>query len=833
MTNETDKNALFLSVLAKLMQDRATPPTEAYKVYSELDNIIQNDLNNILDKSDYTRAPDIMKEYSSELTKFRDLVMFPELRDKTVVRVFSSSSTLPLRFMGKLFEHEIPNKLLNMKLYIPIVAMDGIEFSLEAMNYADNRVMLSLSEFECIVKGADDFGIDLIMMIKYIIIRIPCVLPTHSIIFQPVYTKFGLSRLLSGVVRDSVYFMTSVPDMNLQRTVAKYISAVIYTDKTKNNIAQAKAFAGIEAIHADNATEHFRGVSGMSYGGLESAFRRNEAEIAYEYRSSITNAEKRIRSITDDLIKMTNRDDKLVLIRSDAEKYRRSSESEMKGIMEITGRITEKSRELQHLIGNAPAQCKNVQQEALDDELICFFRYAEAGITRKLPECIQHLKTLGYSHTDLLKNCAESYNLNDTFNSYIKFNPAVHDWGCAKAIIALCDPEKLSQNDAAELSKGLSHFASTGKEFYVKALAEEKMKKKTDALLKSLDMKYLPAGSKLYSYYKEGEKISLRYLANSLIPEACTELGDEEIGSEQGRNGMLYYKLAASMEYPPAVAKIVDREYEFRFKNAPYIKDDDMEFRRKAETFVEMCEFLLHADYHVAQYEEKMGVVLFSLGKYAESMRRLSGINTPAANYCKGRMYEYGNGVSRDAEQAAAHYRKAGNFRDATKRSSAIQNKLNNTRNSVYISSSKNEPSTDYSKIADYRSDYETTSVSSSSWCFITTAAIKAMRLGDDCGELNELRDFRDKYINSTDAGQALVREYYRIAPEIVGKIDASSDPDREYAILWDEYIHPSYSFIRSGDHKAAVKIYIDMVRMLADRYGIDIKRSIKQQYSI
>lgn len=55
--------------------------------------------------------------------------------------------------------------------------------------------------------------------------------------------------------------------------------------------------------------------------------------------------------------------------------------------------------------------------------------------------------------------------------------------------------------------------------------------------------------------------------------------------------------------------------------------------------------------------------------------------------------------------------------------------------------------------------------------CFLTTACCQYKGLPDDCYELTTLRNFRDTYLKTTEAGNALVEEYYRIAPSIVDKI--------------------------------------------------------------
>ena len=52
--------------------------------------------------------------------------------------------------------------------------------------------------------------------------------------------------------------------------------------------------------------------------------------------------------------------------------------------------------------------------------------------------------------------------------------------------------------------------------------------------------------------------------------------------------------------------------------------------------------------------------------------------------------------------------------------------------------------------------------------CFLTTACVEAENLSDDCYELNTLRNFRDSYVRGLPEGDAIISEYYDIAPKII-----------------------------------------------------------------
>lgn len=116
----------------------------------------------------------------------------------------------------------------------------------------------------------------------------------------------------------------------------------------------------------------------------------------------------------------------------------------------------------------------------------------------------------------------------------------------------------------------------------------------------------------------------------------------------------------------------------------------------------------------------------------------------------------------------------------------------------------------------DVRDEDENTE-SSGSTCFLTTACCQYRGLPDDCYELTTLRKFRDTYLKTTEAGNALVEEYYRIAPSIVEKIMASPD---KAVLLEDIYteVCKILVLIEAKRQEAAVSAYQAMVLRIQSR---------------
>lgn len=109
-----------------------------------------------------------------------------------------------------------------------------------------------------------------------------------------------------------------------------------------------------------------------------------------------------------------------------------------------------------------------------------------------------------------------------------------------------------------------------------------------------------------------------------------------------------------------------------------------------------------------------------------------------------------------------------------------------------------------------YEKDPDVTS-GGSGGCFLTTACCQYKGLPDDCYELTTLRNFRDTYLKTTEAGNALVEEYYRIAPSIVDKI--MENPNKA-ALLDDIYteVCKILVLIEAKRQEAAINAYQAMV---------------------
>lgn len=108
--------------------------------------------------------------------------------------------------------------------------------------------------------------------------------------------------------------------------------------------------------------------------------------------------------------------------------------------------------------------------------------------------------------------------------------------------------------------------------------------------------------------------------------------------------------------------------------------------------------------------------------------------------------------------------------------------------------------------------------------CYITTAVCEGLNKGRDCEELQLLKQYRDEYLAGTEEGDALITEYYDIAPTIVKRMEKEADRDEKYRYLWEHYIRDCVSMIRAERFEECRNTYEHMVEELKSRYFVTLR---------
>ena len=105
--------------------------------------------------------------------------------------------------------------------------------------------------------------------------------------------------------------------------------------------------------------------------------------------------------------------------------------------------------------------------------------------------------------------------------------------------------------------------------------------------------------------------------------------------------------------------------------------------------------------------------------------------------------------------------------------------------------------------------------------CYITTACMQAMGLGDDCDELMTLRRCRDALVQTDENFRAAVLDYYRKAPMIVARIMKDARRDEILRELYESMVAPCVALLKAGRTDEAKAAYLESYRALCEQYGI------------
>lgn len=104
--------------------------------------------------------------------------------------------------------------------------------------------------------------------------------------------------------------------------------------------------------------------------------------------------------------------------------------------------------------------------------------------------------------------------------------------------------------------------------------------------------------------------------------------------------------------------------------------------------------------------------------------------------------------------------------------------------------------------------------------CFLTTACVNYYALPDDGYELNTLRTYRDTYLAASSGGKNLIKEYYRVSPEIVSLVNKDSEKKTVYAFIYEKVL-AACSEIEKKNYPLAKTIYVSLVKSLMQRYSV------------
>lgn len=358
------------------------------------------------------------------------------------------------------------------------------------------------------------------------------------------------------------------------------------------------------------------------------------------------------------------------------------------------------------------------------------------------------------------------------------------------------------------------HHTPNEQVLYELGLAAESLGKQKDAekyFAIAMSMGHRDAAISYTNYVSKQDIRELERLANLLIPEANYLVGLHYLESNRFAKGMTFIKIAAAFEYLPAIEKLSESEFENFARNKNRDDYDDEYLGTLYSNAIKLNQYIVQKDPLNKFAKERLGKLYYWDRDYRRAEPLLKELNTAEGNFLCGKMYQYGDVFAQDLQKAKSYFEKAMGLghRYASTEYDKVCGWIQSNQQRETYSSSRSYSSSSYS------------SSSSSSWCFLTTATCVALGKEDNCEEIMAYKSYRDEHLRFDDDGRDLIVEYYRIAPIIVGKINAEPNAEEIYLDLYKRYIKVGFSNLQSNDLTIAKTTYIEMVKELCEKFDI------------
>lgn len=402
-----------------------------------------------------------------------------------------------------------------------------------------------------------------------------------------------------------------------------------------------------------------------------------------------------------------------------------------------------------------------------------------------------------------------------------------------KAKIILASELSLTKDQCSELAAKLDKV-ETGAEYYYLSYQFEG-KEAIDSLKEAFKLGEKRATDELLKLaQKSADETLLKYLSQRQVPAASYQLGKAREESAPGK-AEKYYRIAASWGDRRAIYKLL--EIEFSKIWSGYDWDDDVDYsdvdvedlwmywnedEQAADNIINLCDYLLNLDtkrgLSVSRISYIMGFAYLLKKDQRRALKHFENSKLAVAYYYRGKIYMNNEGdISQDLDLAKKYFTQAMN-------KGYIFAEFGLERVNDLIRQ-EDERRAELEEAMESDTGYAAEHHTVDKGCFITTATCMSLNKGDDCEELMAMRRYRDMSTVKNPLIAELVREYYRIAPVIVKRIDAQPKKAQIYQQLWDKYISKTYACIKREDYDNATKLYVSMVADLSEEYGVKLRK--------
>lgn len=394
------------------------------------------------------------------------------------------------------------------------------------------------------------------------------------------------------------------------------------------------------------------------------------------------------------------------------------------------------------------------------------------------------------------------------------------------AKIALLQELGFSEQDAMQIARDIRDLDTPAERYYRGVWSEHTKRYGTAAVFyeQAYHQGFRAASRGLMRLVQDIQSLPLVRAADMMVPEACLLYGKELRKKKYYAKADTYLKIAAGNGEMEAV-RILAQNLWWRLVHDDYRDDSEEEQEARLLNCRKLFEFLSGKYPEDEKIRETLGFIHLRRGDEQRALAVWMACHTAEARFQCGCLYEYDKGTfPQDLDKAAKFFSEAREL--GSKKAGAEYEKVQAWKRKK---ASKEKSSKMYRKTSNYSTRTKSTRSSDDDSCFITTAVCRALQKGDDCEELMAMRHFRDDARAADPLLQEMIGEYYRVAPAIIQRIQASGQADEVYEQLWTDDLCPVLRHLHRREYHQAALGYIAMVERLSHQYGVPLQSGIEE----
>ena len=827
---DDNKKSIF-PIITKLMDENVDEISVLESNYQSLANEILKELPKTLDNGAYIDNATVIRRISSTLEMNEVLVKVPGLIGKHLISLYSKGSKLKEALSVVIDDVELID-LNNNLPHLVLPTIHGESCRLYALTYCDKLVELSLDEFRLINTQLYKVGVECRSLIKAFISYHTMKYEHEAYLLMPTYVEE--SNVFYELLKNKVDEHVIIPhkELNLYQVRKFQNSKDIYflgTDSAFIKIKGNSKFPEVTSLDVEDSLymllEDWNQFTLNTMLSVE--VERILLDVRLFYTHQFVELQKKLERFNKDIISVSDEE-----LKEEIQGYRNKLRDHVANLQiksndfdrvynTIIKSVDGFEKNLFNIFDYSTGTTNFNTHNYIRVLLRVFFKHVLGDFLVEAHNDIQKLRKVGYTYLkacEIVVKYKEGHALTVDEMKYIKSLPS-DSYQIAKMQLILSSKVNFTPKQIEQLVPYLDPI-ETGKEKYYLGLYlinQNKYKAGASKLLEAMELDYSWAGKRLMElYHMDSNLIDLETLAMYLIPEASYLLA-REVEDTKARKADVYYKIAASRQHQDAIEHLADELY-WEYIRLPYQECQDSEVQDSIYNVINLYLYLMKKDRN-EEYQLRIGLLYNKVQDYGRAYELLSELSHEEAIYTCARMLEYGNGVSKNLSAAKNLYAKISNYKDAHKRWTRIDN-----------AEKEKARKTTYSESRSYERSYSSSSSgSSSSGCFVITATCAALEKDRSWTDLSKLIKFRNAFVRME--GVESVAEYYRLGPMIVENINAEEQPKEMYQNLWNTYIEPSLTSFFEGKLDDVKRIYVNMCKMLCEKYDIPVEDHILRKY--